>query len=289
MFLWTHPLEWFPNFKQFVFNWLYRYLASFNYEDWTFMNYGYADATTPQLNLHPTDEADRYCIQLYDKVVDGVCLKDKVVLEVGCGRGGGLCYLHRYHSPVASHGVDRCQQVIAFCNSRHYFWPSSLFFRAGDAADIPFDDGMVDVVVNVESSHCYPSRLAFFREAFRVLKSGGKFCYADLYEDAEGERISGWLRDAGFAIDTCEDIAGGVLEALHLDNSRKQKLIEQKAPRWLRGLVGSFAGLVGSRVHRSFVSGARRYTRWQLTKPVSISRNSKVEAAKTEALEAAAK
>ncbi len=264
MFLYTHPLEWFPRTKQLVFNWLYRYLASFDYEDWTFMNYGYADAMATKRSLSAEDEDDRYCIQLYTKVVSGACLKNKVLLEVGCGRGGGLSFLHRYHSPAASHGVDLCREAIAFCRSTH---GAKFFFTPGDAADLPYHDGVMDVLINVESSHCYPSRPEFFAEAYRVLKPGGKFCYADLHEAGEQERISKWLADAGFAVDVCEDITAGVLDALKLDSARKQKLIEQKAPRWLRWPFGCFAGLTGSRVHRSFENGARRYTRWQLSKP----------------------
>lgn len=268
MFLLTRPLEWFPTFKQRVFSWLYQYLARYGYEDWTFMNYGYADEMACQLELLKEDEADRYCCQLYDKVVSGVKLRGKMLLEVGCGRGGGLSFLQRYHAPVFSHGVDLCHQVIEFCRRRHDNRPgTNLHFRAGDATDLPFDDCMVDVVINVESSHCYPSRKKFFEEAYRVLKPGGKFCYADLHEDGERDRISKWLGEAGFATDVCEDITGGVLDALHLDNARKQRLINQKAPRWLRKPVGIFAGLVGTRTHRSFVVGARQYTRWQLTKP----------------------
>ena len=269
MFLLTHVLEWFPTLKQRVFAWLYQFLAGYSGEehwDWTFMNYGYAGKFP--LPLLKEDEPDRYCCQLYAKVVDGVCLKNKIVIEVGCGRGGGLSFLQRYYAPESSHGIDLCQKAIAFCRRRHDSRPGTkLVFRTGDAANIPYDDGMVDVVVNVESSHCYPSRRKFFAEAYRVLKPGGKFCYADLHEAGERERIEKWLADAGFAIDVCEDITAGVVEALSLDNARKQQLIAAKAPWWLRKPFGSFAGLVGSRPHRSFVTGARRYTRWQLSKP----------------------
>ncbi len=263
MYLLTHPFEWFPRTKQRIFNLLYLYLARFDYQDWVFMNYGYNDATACHRKLRPEDEADRYCCQLYDQVVFGVCLKNKTVLEVGCGRGGGLSFLKRYHFPAGADGVDLCQKAIAFCRRRH---GGNLCFRAGDATDLPYDDAQFDVIVNVESSHCYPSRLAFFREAYRVLKSGGKFCFADLHEAGE-RNIGQWLIEAGFTIDVCEDITSGVLDALRLDNARKQQLIESKCPRLLRGPFGSFAGLTGSRVHRSFETGARRYTRWQLSKP----------------------
>ena len=269
MFLLTRPLEWFPRLKQRVFAWLYQYLAGYSGEehrDWVFMNYGYADAEPAQ--LAKGDESDRYCIQLYRKVVEGVCLHSKVLMEVGCGRGGGLSFLQRYYHPAALHGIDLCEKAIEFCQRRYECSPrTKLCFGTGDATDIPCAENKVDVLVNVESSHCYPSRKKFFAEAYRVLKSGGKFCYADLHEDGERERISQWLSAAGFVIWECEDITAGVVDALNLDSARKQKLINAKAPWFIRRPFGSFAGLVGSRPHRSFVIGARRYTRWQCSKP----------------------
>ena len=53
------------------------------------MNYGYLpDDRSTSLQLDPTDESDRLCIQLYEAVVSGVDLHGKEVLEVGSGRGG---------------------------------------------------------------------------------------------------------------------------------------------------------------------------------------------------------
>ena len=42
--------------------------------EWTFMNYGYApvDDAAPPLALDPADEPDRYGIQLYAHVLEGV-------------------------------------------------------------------------------------------------------------------------------------------------------------------------------------------------------------------------
>lgn len=264
MFLWTRPLEWFPRFKQFVFKRLYQYLARYDHDDWTFMNYGYADGGR-LLYLKAEDEADRYCIQLYEKVTSGVDLRGKSLLEVGCGRGGGLSYLHRYRGPGPCRGVDLSPKAVAFCADRHR-GGFNLLFRVGDALALPYDEAQFDVVLNVESSHCYPSRSAFFREVHRVLKPGGTFCFADLHEAEHDDLMRQWLLQAGFRIVEQEDLTPEVLRALELDDARKRDLIASRAPWLLRRAVGCFAGLVGSRTHRSFVVGARRYTRWQLTK-----------------------
>jgi SAM-dependent methyltransferase len=230
MFLYTRILEAFPRLKQRVFLALYQYLARYDHVSWTFMNYGHAPEMGRPLRLLTEDEADRYCIQLYEKVTSGVSLHGKAILEVGSGRGGGLSYLHRYRRPASSRGVDLSPLAVNFCNERHRRTGDDLWFRTGDALALPYNEATFDVVVNVESSHCYPSRLAFFHEACR------------------------------------EDLTPGVLRALKLDDARKRTMINQLCPWILRRPVSAFAAVVGSRTYTSFVLGARQYTRWLAVK-----------------------
>jgi SAM-dependent methyltransferase len=266
MFLYTRILEAFPRLKQRVFLALYQYLARYDHVSWTFMNYGHAPEMGRPLRLLTEDEADRYCIQLYEKVTSGVSLHGKAILEVGSGRGGGLSYLHRYRRPASSRGVDLSPLAVNFCNERHRRTGDDLWFRTGDALALPYNEATFDVVVNVESSHCYPSRLAFFHEACRVLKPGGYFCFADLHEAYEDVAMYDWLQEAGFAIAEREDLTPGVLRALKLDDARKRTMINQLCPWILRRPVSAFAAVVGSRTYTSFVLGARQYTRWLAVK-----------------------
>jgi len=267
--LYTRALEAFPGLKQRLFRLLYQYLGRYEYADWTFMNYGYKTPlhSGEALQLFAHDEPDRYCIQLYDCVTAGAQLKGRSLLEIGCGRGGGLSYLHRYRRPRMSRGLDIAPRAVAVCRARHVHpGVGDLWFRVGDALATDYDDGAFDVVVNVESSHCYPSRCDFFLEVRRVLKPGGTFCYADLHETEAAAGIESALRDAGFAVIQREDLTPGVLRSLAADDSRKRELILARAPWFLRRAINSFAGVVGSRTHRSFVVGARQYTRWLLIK-----------------------
>lgn len=43
----------------------------------------------------------------------------------------------------------------------------------GDADRLPFADGTLDVVINVEASHYYPNFPRFFAGFARVLRPGG--------------------------------------------------------------------------------------------------------------------
>lgn len=264
MLLWTSLLDLFPKTKQTLYKWMYQYLARYTYEDWTFMNYGYCD---PLLTTYPCNRPEGLCIDLYRKVVSSTNLRNKLILEVGCGRGGGIAYINRHYAAGWSTGMDLSQRAVDFCRQRYSDYSSlHLNFMQGDALAIPYRDSIYDVVLNVESSHCYRSRELFFIEVYRVLKRGGFFCYADLHEDGEREEINSWLRGVGFKVAETEDITDGVLKAMEIDSSRKLIMIKDKAPWYLQKAVGSFAGVKGSRAYRSFVTRARRYTRWILKK-----------------------
>ena len=140
--------------------------------DWAFMNYGFAPLEPgPALPLAASDEPDRHCIQLYQHVVGAVAVQDLDVLEVGSGRGGGAFYVSRYLRPRSVTGLDLSPEAVDLCN-RHRKAPGLVFTR-GDAQAMPFPDDSFDAVVNVESSHCYPSMDAFLAEVDRVLRPGG--------------------------------------------------------------------------------------------------------------------
>src|SRR4051794_24506454 len=83
--------------------------------EWAFMNYGFAPLTPTgaPLHLELADEPDRYCIQLYAHVLDGVDLAGADVLEVGSGRGGGASWISRYLGPRSTTGVDFAASAVA--------------------------------------------------------------------------------------------------------------------------------------------------------------------------------
>ena len=61
----------------------------------------------------------------------------------------------------------------------------NLSFKVGDSENIPLEKSSVDIVINVESSHCYGSFSGFLKEVSRVLRPGGRFLFCDFRPSEE--------------------------------------------------------------------------------------------------------
>jgi SAM-dependent methyltransferase len=237
-------------------------------EGWTFMNYGFAaDAADGEpLPLDPSDEPERYCIQLYHRVAGAIDLAGKDVLEVSCGRGGGASYMRRYLGPRHVTAVDLSPSVIAFCRWVHRV--AGLRFLQGDAEDLPIFEASVDAVVNVEASMCYGDVDRFLAEVRRVLKPGGHFLYADLRLADEVDALFASLRQCGLELLQYDDITAQVVRALRCDDARRREAIRRLAPLPLRGVMRTFAGTAGTRMPVLMERGRMRYFRFVLRRPL---------------------
>jgi SAM-dependent methyltransferase len=253
--------------KRLLWRTWYQFLAA-RYRDpgWTFMNYGYRppEGEAAPLPLEAGDEDDRSFIQLYDAVARGAPVTGRDVLEVGCGRGGGAAYVARALAPRRVVAVDLSPRAIALCRSR--FAHPRLWFEVGDAERLPFGDASFDVVLNVESSHCYGHFDLFLREVHRVLRPDGQFLYADFRPRDEVPAWRASLEAAGFAVTAERDLRPGVVAALDADDVRKRSLIARIVDRPLAGIFGQFAALAGSELNAALREGALEYRAFVLRK-----------------------
>jgi SAM-dependent methyltransferase len=234
--------------------------------EWIFMNFGYQDKNSAArpLPLFPADEPDRFAIQLYHHLVSTVDLCDRDVLELSCGRGGGCWYLYRYFEPRTVTGLDLSEGMIALCH--HRYTGTNLSFRQGDAEAMPFADNAFDIVINVESSHCYASMQRALSEVFRVLRSGGHFLFADLRPTEQISVLREQLGSAGLRLITGVVITPNVLEALECDHERRQAFIRERIPRLFRAQFHQFAGLRDTPIYKAIRDRRVEYVSYVLRK-----------------------
>lgn len=252
--------------------WLYNYLASRDRDaKVTFMNYGFAlpDSST-DAGDNRKDDPDLHRKSLYWKVAGGIGdpkwdWSEKEVLEVGSGRGGGAVYLVTRLEPRSYQGVDLSAGAVRFCQERHS--RPGLSFSQGNAEDLPFPDQSFDVVINLESSHCYPRMPSFLGEVRRVLRPQGYLLLADFRRKAGMAQLQEYLGNSGLVEISREDITPYVLAALRLDSGANLALVQEYVPWWLRWLFRPFAGVENSGMPESFASGERVYLSFVFQKP----------------------
>jgi ubiquinone/menaquinone biosynthesis C-methylase UbiE len=230
-----------------------------------FMNYGFSDKDQT-IALDKKNEINRYSIQLYHHLASAIDLKNKDIVEIGCGRGGGLAFIASYFSPASAHGIDLINQAITF-SKRHYNI-NDLIFSQGDAQKLSLASDSCDVVINVESSHRYPDMSAFVNEVMRILRPGGYFLITDFRDPKEMKEMKMVLEMSGMPVLNERDITNEVIAALDSDDLRKRNLIKKLAPGFLHKLAHDFAAVKGSNTYNKFASRRFVYFSYVMQKPL---------------------
>ena len=147
------------------------------------------------------------------------------------------------------------------------FGGEGIQFEEGNAYSLPFDDNSFDVVINVESSHCYTQFGNFLSEVQRVLRPGGHFMYTDFRITKDIMNVRNHLNATDLEIVLYEDISSNVVKALDLDTYRRLEMMERTnfSPMEKKKLY-YMSGVKGTAMYRDFVLGVRTYYRYILKK-----------------------
>ena len=113
---------------------------------------------------------------LYFQMFDGIDTQGLKILDVGCGRGGFLSLADRLGF-AEMHGCDTHNVHIDICKRTI----KNAEFKTCDAGEIHlvYPHNYFDIVINVESSHCYENVPMFLRAVKKVMKKDGIFLHAD--------------------------------------------------------------------------------------------------------------
>jgi SAM-dependent methyltransferase len=206
-----------------------------------FMNYGYS-SDDQEITLDQKDEMDRYSIQLYAHFTSDISIKDKDIVEIGSGRGGGLNFLTKTFKPTSAIGIELDKRAITLTNES------------------------CDIILNVESSHRYLDMESFLEEVYRTLRSGGHFLFTDFRYDYEMDELNKQLELSGLKVVKERNINKEVITALELDDPRKRSLVKKLTPKFLNKIALNFSGTIGSETYNQFVSNKYIYFSYILTK-----------------------
>ena len=243
----------FPRLRKWIWRNFYNALSwAWPDSEWHFMNYGYVPADIgDSFPLDAEDEDKRVFIGLYREALAGIDIAGKTVLEVGSGRGGGAAYIAKYLSPASVTGVDYSPKTVRLAKRLNSH--DGLRFDVGDAEALRFPDESFDIVLSVESSHCYSRMDVFVSEAARVLKPGGHFCWVDLRGKSMIAQLDRDFAHPDLRLIAEKSLSDGVVRAL--DSVSERKVDRIKSAQFAQKFLKEFAGVKGSSIHRWLASG----------------------------------
>jgi SAM-dependent methyltransferase len=241
-------------------------------------NYGYALLGDNGIYLEKyKEQINVYQLQLYDYVIHMVGgvrdMQGKVMVEVSCGRGGGFRYLVDEYKPTRAIGVDLSIENVNFCRQSFAQHPvtssqTEIAFLQGDSQNLDefFQSKAVDIVVNIESSHCYPDMNQFFNSVKHILKDDGVFIFADFRFAGPDYDALHYLILSHFSVVKHEDIRRGVFQAMDHQSQLKEDLVTEKFPWYMKYVMRNFAGCQGTKMFNDLRTGERMYFAYALKK-----------------------
>lgn len=138
----------------------------------------------------------------------------QTVLDLGSG-GGIDCFMAAKKVGDTGHviGVDMTAEMLekarANLNKLGY---KNVEFRLGEIEHLPVADNSVDVIISNCVINLSPDKPQVFREAFRVLKSGGRLALSDIVTDGPlpqeiKDSLSAWAGCVAGALDVKDYLA----------------------------------------------------------------------------------
>lgn len=136
------------------------------------------------------------------RVIDGVDLSGRHVLDVGSGSGACAILLVERGGAARVTGIDVEDPVCAAARARvaQAGLSDRIEIRKVTPGPFPLADGSVDVVFSKDSIIHIPDKEAMAAEAFRVLRPGGRFAASDWlisHDDTPSPEMAHYIAEEG--------------------------------------------------------------------------------------------
>ena len=143
--------------------------------------------------------------------------KGEVVLDLGSGGGIDVLLAAKKVGPKGrAIGVDMTQDMIDLARKNaDEAGLENVEFRLGDIEDLPVESGSVDVIISNCVINLAPDKDKVFREAYRVLRPGGRMMVSDIVTKGELPKD---IREDPDAWAGC--VAGALDESVYLEKLR---------------------------------------------------------------------
>lgn len=184
-----------------------------------YFNFGYWGDSVPsgELTLEQRDASQR---ALYAKMFAAAQIgPEDIVLDLGCGRGGGPKQLAETIGPVAVFGIDRLEAQVQR-TSRYVAGVPGVHVVQAEVERLPFAEWSFSRAVSLEAIQHFNAPRGFAHELGRVVRPGGKVAIASFFALERGVTpdlqkllptfaenidravyigdITRWLRESGF-------------------------------------------------------------------------------------------
>jgi len=164
--------------------------------------------------------------------------KHDTILDLGCGGGRTVSKLAAIVTQGKIYGVDYSKESVAVASRTNRQWidMARVEIREGSVSQLPFPEGVFDVVTAIETHFWWPDLPADMRQIFRVMKPGGTLIIiAEVYKGANtmtAKLAEKYLPLSGMTLLSVDDHRELFANAGYTD----VKVIEEPDKGWICGI-----------------------------------------------------